>query len=232
MTETTLAFLSQETAPDDITPEPEPAEAAPVEPVADAQGEPAAPPAAPADEARQIPISALLDEREKRQAKEREAEELRRKIAEYEAKSQQQPPPDVFTDPDKRLAYEQAQMQSAIMGVKMQQSRFLAERDFSPDEVKAAVEWFNDYPELSHRMLNHASPFHAAVETYRKFRAAEKVGPDPDAWINTEVERRLAERLATQPVQKPATPPRSLASAPAASGAEPKGAGFSALFGG
>jgi len=220
------SFLAEETEPEiDVVeavaePAPEPEQ----------KGEESAPPAEP-EESRHIPISALLDEREKRQKFEREAEEYRRELAALRAP--REAPPDIFTDPDQRLQFERQQMQGAIMGVKMQQSRFLAERDYSADEVKAAVEWFNDYPELSHRMLNHASPFHAAVDTYRKFKAAEKVGPDPDAWINSEVERRLNERLAAQaPAQPIARPPRSLAAAPAAGGVSttPATSGFDMLF--
>lgn len=218
MTEDALAFLDQKGMTE--TPAPEPVQADPAPEPIQPEGEPATPPVAQAEEPRHIPITALLDEREKRQAKEREAEELRRKLAEYEARQQPvAPPPDVFTDPDQRFSYERQQVQGAIIGVKMQQSRFLAERDFSPEEVNAAVEWFNDYPELSHKMINHPSPFHAAVETYRRFKAAEKVGPDPDAFINAEVERRLAERLAAAaPAQvQPPRPaaPASLATAPA-----------------
>lgn len=207
-------------------------------------GEPeeAAPPAAVEPEKPgSIPISALLDERERRQKAEREAEELRKFRQQIEAHRHQQPAPDFFQDPDQRLAYERQQFQTQFTAMKLQQSRFLAEREFGADVVNEAYAYFDEHPQLSHQLLNHPSPFHAAVEFYKKQKVAEEIGADPEAWKAKQVEtlreqlrqELMAEMQTAQPQSRPI--PGSLASAPAAGKAgEPRarGSAFDAAFGG
>jgi hypothetical protein len=193
------------------------------------QGEPAAPPAAPMEDRGHIPIAAMLDEREKRQKAEREAEELRRWKAEQEAK-QKAPPPDFYAEPDQRLAYERQQFQQSLLGMKLEQSRFLAERDLGAEVVQEAYAYFDKHPELSHQFLTHPSPFHAAVTFYKRQKIADEVGNDPDAWMSkkeaelrAKIEAEVRDKIAAE---APAArrPPVSLASAPAAGRAtEPVG---------
>lgn len=235
-----LAFL------DDEQPEPEKVE---VEAQADPEiqpeptkGEPeAAPPAAvEAEKPSAIPISALLDERERRQKAEREAEELRQWRAKMEAQEKAQPAPDFFTDPDQRLAYERQQFQAQFTAMKLQQSRFLAEREFGAEVVNEAYAYFDRNPHLSHQFLDHASPFHAAVEFYKRQKVAEEIGADPEAWKASQMatikEQLRAEIMAELQgtVQPKPRIPGSLASAPAAGKAgEPmaRGSAFDAAFG-
>lgn len=236
-----LAFL------DDEQPEPEAevseaVEAEEIEAEGEGQGEQeAAPPAAVEQEKPgAIPISALLDERERRQKAEREAEELRQWRAQIEAKQKAQPAPDFFTDPDQRLAYERNQFQAQFTALKLQQSRFLAERDFGAEEVKAAYAYFDQHPHLSQQLLEHPSPFHAAVEFYKRQRVAEEIGADPEAWkasqmeaIKEQLRAEIMAELGGTAQPKPRLP-GSLASAPAAGKAgEPRarGSAFDAAFG-
>lgn len=235
-----LDFLNGET--------PEPveqieAEAPEIETPAPEQGEiEAAPPAAvETEKPGAIPISALLDERERRQKAEREAEELRQWRKQIEAQQNAKPAPDFFADPDQRLAYERNQFQAQFTAMKLQQSRFLAERDFGADEVNAAYAYFDQNPHLSHQFLDHPSPFHAAVEFYKRQRAVEEIGSDPDAWkakqmdtIKEQLRAEIMAELHGTPSPKPRIP-GSLASAPAAGKAgEPRarGSAFDAAFGG
>lgn len=243
MTGNPLSFLDQEGV-DLAEPMPEPAQAEPApEPAETApQGEIAAPPAAQVEDARHIPISALLDEREKRQAKEREAEELRRKLAEYEARLRpQQPVPDVLTDPDQWQSHQTAQMQLTILNERLNTSEELARDKFGDETVDRATEAFTaavqQNPALYNEMKAQRHPYRYVVEWHKKQALLQRVGPDPDAWLNAEVERRLAERLvAAAPAQsvqpRTSAPPRSLAAAPAVAGASGVKPGFDALFGG
>ena len=87
MTEDALSFLDDN---------PQPAEAAPValqEPEVEGQGEDTAAPPAAQEPHKDVPLTALLDEREKRQQAAREADELRRELAALRAQAQPQPRP-------------------------------------------------------------------------------------------------------------------------------------------
>lgn len=235
-----LDFLNgEQTEPEVETVEAEQVEAVAPEPE---KGEPeAAPPAAVVEEKPSaIPISALLDERDRRQKAEREAEELRQWRKQIEAQQNAKPAPDFYADPDQRLAYERNQFQAQFTAMKLQQSRFLAERDFGAEEVKAAYAYFDQNPQLSHQLLEHPSPFHAAVELYKRQRVVEEIGADPEAWKTKQMEaikeQLRAELMAEQQGIAPPKPriPGSLASAPAAGKAgEPRarGSAFDAAFG-
>lgn len=226
-----LNFLD-ETAPEAAA-EATPAMPEPQPSVVEAKGEPpAAPPAAPEEKASSIPISALLDERERRQKAEREAEEGRQYRRQMEERQREA----ALQDPEQRQVYERQQIHGMIMEQRLSQSHFLAEREFGKEEVAAAYAYFDQHPQLSSQLLNHPSPFHAAVEFVRRQRIADEVGADPEAWRAKEREKLRAELMAEiQPVQPQQRLPGSLAAAPAAGPAgEPRaqGSAFDAAFGG
>ena len=221
----------------------EPAPQVKPEPVAEAPaapaptGEIATPPVAE-KRADPIPIQALLDERERRQKYEREAAELRERLAAFE-QSKTSPPPDLYADPEARLQFESQRYEQMVVNAKLDQSRWLAERDFGKALVDEAFEYFNQNPVLSHQFKNEPSPFHAAVEFYKRQKVAEEVGADPEAYnkrIRAEIEDQIrAEQAASAPSQtQTARLPGSLAAAPAAGKtSESSGpSGFEAAFGG
>lgn len=213
-----LDFLSEKEA-EEVTPEPqieEPAlpEETP-EPTGETQPQEVAPsvPPTPEPEVQRIPLTAMLDEREKRQKAERELEEMRRQLAQF-----QQPPkvPDFYEDADGRLAYERRTIEQQTQARFLAQSRFLAEREFGADVVKEAYEFF-DQPEnryITQQLVNHPSPYHAAVEFYKRQKFLAEV-QDPDKWREQERERIRQEVLAqAAPPPKPTAPPPSLSRAP------------------
>lgn len=234
MTDGDLPFLDKEGMD-----EGEAVEAVAAEPEPEPKGEPeAAPPAAVVeDNARHIPISALLDEREKRQKLEREAEELRKWRAEQEAKQQKRP--DFYADPEGFLAQQQQLVQQALWNERLNTSEIVAREKFGDEAVEKAAEAFRaaaqNSPALAAEFRRQANPYSYVIAWHKKQSTLEKMGDDPDAWINAQIEARLAERMAqmSQPVQsKPSAPPPSLASAAAAGGTkEPPASGFSAMFG-
>jgi hypothetical protein len=228
-----LEFLEQTEAEPvaDQTPDPAP------EPVLTGETQDAGPPPAAEDKDQRIPITALLDEREKRQQFAREAEEARREVErlrqQLTASQPQQKAPDWFEKPDEAIRHHIAPIAQQVLSVKLEQSRFLAERDFGAETVAEAFEFFNQNPQLSHQLLNNPSPFHAAVDFYKRQKVMSQIEGDPEAWINAQVEARLQERLANvQPSPaKTAAPPPSLARAPAAGSGESMkpGSAFDAL---
>lgn len=183
--------------------------------------EPAAPPAVsePREDGR-IPIAAMLDEREKRQAAQREAEDLRRKLAAYEAQKAQ-PAPDFYDDPEARLQAERAQVHNALWNERLNTSELVARQAHGEETVNAAREAFmseaQQNPALAVELRRQQHPYDFVVNWHRRQRVLAEVGTDPAAYrakIETEVrERVLAELAAAQP-QKPAAPPPSLAAAP------------------
>ena len=182
---------------------------------AEVEPAPSAPPA-PEPEAQRIPLTAMLDEREKRQNAERELAEMRRQMAQFQQK-QQQPVPDFYEKPDERLEYERQQFQAQMHNMRVGQSRFLAEKDFGKEIVDEAYAFF-DQPQnrgMTEQFADHPSPYHAAVEYYKKQKFLQEVN-DPDEWRNKERERIRQELLAeaSQP-SKPKAPPPSMAKAPA-----------------
>jgi hypothetical protein len=236
-----LDFLDGQ--PADVTPEPE----SKPEPVAAVdKGEPApvqvapasAPPAEPTEKQHVAPLTALLDEREKRQAAEREAAELRawRQQQEAAQRAAQMQAPDPRQDPAAALEYQRTVFQQQLYNARLGQSRFLAEQQFGKATVDEAFSFFDKNPALSHQFVDHPSPFHAAVEFYKRQKVAEEVGADPDAYrarLEAEIREKLMAEM-QQPVQPKPRLPGSLAAAPAAGGVgEPisKGSAFDAAFG-
>lgn len=194
--------------------------------------EEAAPPAAVEEKPlHQVPVTAILDERERRQKAEAEAERYRRMYQETQQKEQAKPP-EFFDNPDERLAYERQQLTSGFSQQMRTQmltmSRFLAEREFGQDEVKAAYDYFEQHPQLSHQLLQHASPYHAAVEFYRKQKLADEIGGNPDAYkqklieeLTPQLKQQLLAELQAELPQSKSRIPGSLAAAPSAGKTEP-----------
>ena len=223
------SFLTEET---DVA-EPEVVEVAPEQAVPMGEQEPVATPATLEAETPHVPVSALKDERGKRQAAERRAEELDRRLAELERRvAPAQKEPDVFEDPEGRFQRERQFAALVAQNTKLEMSRFMAEKDFGADEVEEAYRFFDENPHLSHQLLQSASPFHAAVNLYKRQKFVQSIGDDPDAWLEQQIAARM--QAAAPPVQnKPAAPPPSVASAtPAGAATAPPVSGFDALFGG
>lgn len=250
MTKDAIAFLDGETVEEpEVTEEPEQVEAeaeAPpkteAEPTPKEQPEPKAKeaeaeeqtgekdpgltPEPEPQESKSIPVTALLDEREKRQEAQRQYQEEQRKAAELEARLRelQRPKenaPDWFEDPAKAASYQTQQIESQFQQRLMQMSKWQAEREFGGEVVSEAVAYFDRHPQASQQFLSHPSPFHAAVEFYQKQKVAEEIGTDPEAYkqklrdeLRAELEAELTARGTNPKASKPKAPPPSMASAP------------------
>lgn len=248
MSDGKLDFLDEKTeATEPETVETPEVEAAP-EPEPSGTGEIASTPEAPVEKPvtpevpHMAPLTALLDEREKRQAAEREAQQLRQWRQQFEAQQRaaQMKTPDVFEDPQGFVQHTQASFQNALIGTKMEMSRFFAEREYGADLLKEASAFYDQNPQLSHQFVSHPSPWHAGVEFYKRQKAIQEIGNDPDAWkksqLDTLREQIKAELMAEMQGQAlaPRRPPISLAGQPAAGRGEPKpnpGDTFQQIFG-
>lgn len=238
-----LAFLEETADEVQVEDAPEPEQAAPA-PEPEQTGEPeGVPPTPVAEEARAIPVTALLDEREKRQDAQRRADEYNRQLSETRAELQRlqtpkQEAPDWFEDPAKAAQFQNSQIEQQFHSRMLQQSKFLAEREFGTDTVNEAVQFFDQHPQASQQFKEHPSPFHAAVEFYKRQKSLQEIGSDPEAYKQTlreqlrkEVEAEFRENGTISQPSKPKAPPPSAASSPSVGGDTiVQGNAFDSLF--
>jgi hypothetical protein len=195
----------------------QPAPAAPAAPpaAATAAPAPAAPPAAP-PEPGHIPITALLEEREKRQAAERRAQELQARVA----------PPAPPTEAQR--------IEAALRQQAFDISRRFAEQAHTPEVVAQAHEWAvakcDADPAFNARMHQSRDPYGDAIKAWRQEQLLQAVSPDDlddyKAWKASRAAQAAGgapapagqPAPAQQPALSPPPPPRSLANAPNAGG--------------
>lgn len=215
---------------------PEPLDAAPEPDASDAgKGEPAAPPAASEERQQSIPITALLDERDKRKRLEQEATTLRARLQEIEARNA--PKPDFYDDPQAALMHQQQHFQQLLAADRVQRSHFMAVQEHGPEFVQEVIDFFNDPKHMpkSHEFLGHPFPMQEAIRYYRQQRAVAEIGEDPAAYrerIRQELLAEMQQAPAGIAPTKPQTPPRSMATAPASGATTSRAAGsaFDAVF--
>lgn len=222
-----------------ITPEPEtpgetvaqPIETTPDAPAAEPVLEPAA---ATAREPGFVPLSGLLDEREKRQAATRRADELEAKLKSFE---QPQRVPDVTSDPAGWQAQQEQRFEHAKLDLKMEMSGRYAAQTFGQDVVQTAMAWGKDRtaadPFFGQKFLQSPDPFGFLVAEHRRANALGKLGDkSPEDWAieyaqsqgwakpidaaNSTQQSAPAIAVAQPLALSPPSPPRSIASAPPA----------------
>lgn len=176
-----------------------------------------APPAPSTKEQHHIPLSAVLDERERRQKAEAQLALLQRQIAAQQA---QQRLPDPVEDAQAYTAYVQGEFQRQLVANKLQQSEFLARDKFGDALVDEALAFFDENPRDSHRFVDAPSPFHAAIKWYQEQKAVqERAAPDYEEKLRAKLRAELEAEMRAG-ASSPAIP-RSLASAPAAGRSAP-----------
>lgn len=225
----------QEEAPEVTAEQPE----QPEQPEAPTGEDASAPPAEPKED-RHVPVTALLDEREKRQSAQREAEELRRKLQEFEAAKQ--PKPDFFENPEQALAQERAQMQHMLWNERLNMSEAIARQAHGDAMVDGAAQAFQEAARqnqaLAMEFSRQPNPYSFVVKWHQRQQVLSEIGDDPAAYkarIEAEIRERImaeAQQQAPASPPKPAAPPRSLASAPSAGANETPPDPFEKMFGG
>lgn len=244
MSDDKLGFLDAE-APAAPTPEPAPqapepeakVEAAPqAEPEPQGDGRPRDP-----ETGRFIPISALLDEREKRQAETRKREELEQQLQRYQ---QPQQPEYVPTDPSEIIQYALAEQQRIAFNERLNTSELMARQAHGEEIVSEAQQAFlsavQQNPMLQQQLQGQIHPYDFVVKWHKQHKLMSEIGQDPEAWRKAEAEKIRQQVLAelqgqgVQPVQSSQQPPPSVVGRPAAAkaGSVPVGPGnaFDSIF--
>lgn len=236
MSDDALSFLDETPAP-----QPEPAHVAPVElpEPQEEKGEEAATPPVAQEAVKDVPLVALLDEREKRHQATREAEELRRELAALRAQAQPQPKPiDVLDDPEGFARQQQAMLHQAIIADRYERSRYMAEEKHGKQKVEEVIAFFNDpaHAPKSQEFIRHPDPIGAAMRYVEEQQELNRIRTEGglSAYEQKMREQIRAELMAEvqSGTPKPATPPPSLASAASSGAAKaPPINGFDAAFG-
>jgi hypothetical protein len=204
----------------EAAPEPEPAQ----EPTGEAAPEPQAEPPSAEEEKpqQQVSLTALLDEREKRQNAERERQELLSRLQQFEQQSQaqQQKAPDFFENPEQRVAMEVQKATQIARSQMLDQSQFFATQQHGAELTQKAAEFVMGNPQLAQQLRGHPSPWHGAVELFQKHQVLEEIGDDPAAYRERIKEEIKAELLKNTQQPAPQAPPPSMSQAPAAGGGD------------
>jgi hypothetical protein len=220
-----MDFLENKEA-EEVTAAPEPEQAAPAEETPEPKGEtqaepaPSAPPA-PELEPTRVPITALLDEREKRQAVEAEAKQLKRMLDEIKAQQTPQKAPDIYEDPEGFIRQTQATMQQALWNERLNMSEAIARTQHGDEQVEKARDAFaqavQSSPALYAEMRQHPNPYAYVVNWHKRQSILSEIGNDPDKWKQSQIEalrEQVRQELLAQSSPKPAAPPPSLSKAP------------------
>jgi hypothetical protein len=195
-------------------------EAEPETPVEQPQQPAEAPVAEAKPEPGFVPLTVMLDEREKRQRMERELEAMRAQ----QPKPQPVQIPDVLDDPEGFAAWQQGAAQHAAINVKLDMSEEFARQQHGDELVDKARDWalqqFAANPGFQQQVFGQRHPYSYVVAQYQREQIASQLTTDDFAQF--QAWKAAQAQIAPQPTQaapaapSPAIPPRSLASAPAA----------------
>ena len=149
-------------------------------------------------------LSAVLDEREKRQKAVAEADELRQKLKAYE-----QPEDEVSVYDDDYVTISEQKTQAALRNTELNMSQAFAEKEFGEEKVATVAEWFKkdgvQSPAALKRFNEAKLPFHELVKMYDD----DLIMRDPAAY-KAELLAELRSEIENEKKPEPSTP--SLAS--------------------
>lgn len=237
-------FSGEQTpAPETATQAPEPAAPVAVAP----QSDPATPPAAaqpqPATEApanpnpsdaeqaaaMHVPLATFLDMRDRANAAQTEARQLREWRAQQEAAARRQPPPSREEDPEGYEQHREQRFQSALYDQKLSFSERMAVRDHGKEAVDAAKAWYDSYaaqdPFFDRKVASSPDPYEVVIAEWKRQQLLTRIAPDDfeafQAWKAAQAGQppanpNPAAGAPLAPPARPAAPRPSLASAPSA----------------
>lgn len=180
----------------------------------------------------------MLDEREKRQALERQLEALKAAQPRQEAPQA----PNLYDDPEGFAAHQAQQTHAVALNIKLDLSEDMARQRHGEEVVDKAKQWaierMAQSPVFQQEVLSNRNPYDFAVQAYQRDQVVAQLTPEKlaafNAWQTAMASAQPAPALAgAAPPQAAPTPPRSLATAPSASGAAPadtSGSAYDGLF--
>lgn len=176
------------------------------------------------DPPRHVPLSEHLDERDKRQHWQKEAEAKDKALRELQAKIQAEqendPAPDMFKNPAAYNAWIERQLdrraqaiagkevtplKSQLSDYALRVSEMAAEKALGPDRWSALNDWIEKQPaQFKNWAMQQPDPYAAAYQHYRQVTTFERLGQDDlDGYEKKLREKIKAELLAEQQGQQP-----------------------------
>ncbi len=168
-----------------------------------------------------VPISVLLEERDKRKAAEALAQQYRPQ------QQDPQPIPDVLDDPEGFGRSLTSAAANQVLNVKLELSEDVARDKFGDAVVDAARDWavaqFQARPGFQQQVLSQRNPYKFVVEQYQREQVASELTPDDVAQFKAwKAAQAQVAQQPTQPIPAAVTPPpQSLVSAPSAGSPKP-----------
>lgn len=175
-----------------------------------------------------VPLSALLDERDRRKAEADRASMLEEQIARMTQSQQQQTQaPDPLEDPEAFGSYIQQQVQQNAVNTTLNMSEVMARQSYGDEAVNAAQQWGRQRMQtdlgFQRRVIGSPHPYQTVMSEFQREYALHKLDNDPSG-VDDFLAWKAAQTQLTDPQQQPAppgtqrttAPPRSIASAPSA----------------
>lgn len=179
---------------------------------ADADADASAHPDDAAQHQNGVPVRAVKDEREKRQAAQAEAEQLRREMAELKGQitllsqqrqpaptpQQEQQPVSLWDDPENYLKGQLTPVQQQIEEMREMMFENQAAQVHGAEKLqaaKAAAEALDQTGKanLHRQLMSGGNPFDNLVKWHQQQQVMARIGDDPDAWLQAELEKRLSD---------------------------------------
>jgi hypothetical protein len=185
----------------------------------------------PQEEQRHVPLATFLDQRDELKRWKQEAESLRQA---QRAPQPQEQAPDPLDDPQGFAAHQERVFEQKLTEQRFQTSDVIARQQHGSEVVDAAGQWAADKarsdPSFAVAYMREPHPVDWIVQQHRKDKLLSDIGGNVDDWFTREAAKRgyvaapspipIAAPAAPQQQVTPATPPRSLASAPGSGGAK------------
>jgi hypothetical protein len=149
-----------------------------------------------------IPLTELLNEREKRQAESRRAQQLQQELEtlrqQMQPPKQQEPIPDQFQSPEQYNAWVQGQTQQVQQTIEQrlwqQEANFslrLAKIAYGPELFEAAYKATVENPTLARQVANSPDPGETMVALYKREQVLAQVGDNPETYVQKKLEEAL-----------------------------------------
>lgn len=168
-----------------------------------------------------VPISALMDERDKRKAAEQRA-------SQFDQQRQQPQMPDPFDDPTGFANYQQSLVQQAIVADRFERSNEDAVEKWGESSVQSAIEWAaqraQQNPSFAAEYMTKSRPVHWIVQQHQRHSMLDQIGDrslddfvreyvskNPALIANAATVAAAAPAVASPQASTPVRVPRSLA---------------------
>lgn len=167
-----------------------------------------------AENGNKVPVGAVQEERAKRQEAQRRADDLERQLAELRGQvtlltqqrqpaeqtpQQEQQPPALWDDPDGFIKSQLTPFEKQMADMREFMSENMAVQQFGAEKVEAAkqaIERAARTPEgqqIVRQMMQSRHPYGDLMQWHQRQQALATVGNDPQAWLQAELEKRMAD---------------------------------------